>query len=135
MLYPNTEGKKFDMAYYCNQHIPMVKQKLGAACKGICVDQGLGGVPPGSGPAFTAMAHLSFDSVETFQATFGPHAEAIMGDAPTTTGVLMSPHEFQLNSQLEMSALQILRFKMQQQLKEVPGDRVIHYFPDVQCKW
>ena len=29
VLYENTEGKKFDMAYYWNKHIPMVKQKLG----------------------------------------------------------------------------------------------------------
>jgi len=28
VFYPNTEGKKFDMAYYCNKHIPMVQQKL-----------------------------------------------------------------------------------------------------------
>jgi len=27
MLYPNEEGKKFDMDYYCNIHIPMVREK------------------------------------------------------------------------------------------------------------
>lgn len=87
VLYTNTEGKKFDMAYYCNKHIPMVKQQLGAACKGISVDQGLGGAQPGSRPTFTAMAHLSFDSVEAFQDAFGPHAEAIMGDIPNYTDI------------------------------------------------
>ena len=44
VLYENTEGKKFDMAYYGNKHIPMVKQKLGAVCRRVDVDQGLGGV-------------------------------------------------------------------------------------------
>jgi len=43
VFYPNTEGKKFDMAYYCNKHIPMVQQKLGAACKRVNVEQGLSG--------------------------------------------------------------------------------------------
>lgn len=87
VLYSNTEGKKFDMAYYCTKHIPMVKQKLGAACKGISVDQGLAGAQPGSRPSFAAMAHLSFDSVEAFQSAFGPHAEAIMGDITNYTDI------------------------------------------------
>ncbi len=87
VLYPNTEGKKFDMVYYCDKHIPMVKQKLSAACKGINVDQGLGGAQPGSRPSFAAMAHLSFDSVDAFQSAFGPHAEAIMGDIPNYTDI------------------------------------------------
>ena len=87
VLYSNTEGKKFDMAYYCNKHIPMVKQKLGAACKGITVDQGLSGAQPGSRPSFASMAHLSFESVEAFQSAFGPHAEVIMGDIPNYTDI------------------------------------------------
>ena len=87
VLYSNTEGKKFDMVYYCNNHIPMVKGKLGAACKGITVDQGLGGAQPGSRPSFAAMAHLSFDSVEAFHSAFGPHADAIMGDIPNYTDI------------------------------------------------
>ena len=87
VLYPNTEGRKFDMAYYCNEHMPMVREKLGAACKAISVDQGLMGVQPGSRPSFAAMAHLSFDSVEAFQSAFGPHAGAIMGDIPNYTDI------------------------------------------------
>jgi len=38
VFYPNEEGKKFDMEYYCNKHIPMVQQKLGAAVKGVSVE-------------------------------------------------------------------------------------------------
>ena len=67
VLYQNTDGKKFDMQYYCDKHIPMVKRKLGDACKRLDVDQGVGGGQPGSKPAFVAMAHLLFDSVEDFQ--------------------------------------------------------------------
>ena len=87
VLYTNTEGKKFDMACYCNKHILMVKQKLGAACKRIDVDQGLAGAQPGSRPGFAAIANLSFDSVDAFQSAFGPHAEAIMGDIPNYTDI------------------------------------------------
>ena len=87
VFYENGEGKKFDMAYYCDKHIPMVKQKLGAACRCVDVEQGLGGAQPGSKPAFVAMAHLHFDSVEDFQRAFAPHADSIMGDIPNYTDI------------------------------------------------
>ena len=58
VLYPHTEGSSFDMDYYCKSHIPMVQKKLGAACKGVSVEQGLGGSAPGTPPAFVAMGHL-----------------------------------------------------------------------------
>jgi uncharacterized protein (TIGR02118 family) len=85
VLYPNSEGKKFDMGYYCSKHIPMVQQLLGASCKRTDVEQGLAGAVPGSLPAYIAMCHLYFDSVEAFQNAFGPHAKAIMGDIPNYT--------------------------------------------------
>jgi uncharacterized protein (TIGR02118 family) len=87
VMYRNDEGKKFDMGYYCNKHIPMVKDKLGAACKRVDVDQGLGGAQPGSRPTFVAMAHLVFDSVDAFQTAFAPHADNIMGDIPNYTDI------------------------------------------------
>jgi uncharacterized protein (TIGR02118 family) len=54
-FYPNEEGKKFDMTYYFNKHIPMVQQKLGAACKRVAVEQGLGGAEPGSRATYLMM--------------------------------------------------------------------------------
>ncbi len=87
VLYPNTEGSSFNMDYYCNTHMPMVEEKLGSALKGVAVEEGLGGAEPGSSATYVAMGHLTFESVETFQAAFGPHAEAIMGDIPNYTNV------------------------------------------------
>ena len=75
------------MAYYCDKHIPMVKEKLGAACKSVAVEQGMAGGQPGSPPTYIAMGHLYFDSVEAFQAAFGPHAKEIMGDIPNYTRI------------------------------------------------
>ena len=87
VFYPNNEGAKFDIDYYCNKHIPMVRQKLGAACKNAAVEQGIAGATPGSRPAFIAMGHLYFDSLQAFQTAFGPHAEAIMADIPNYTDI------------------------------------------------
>ena len=85
VFYPNNEGAKFDIDYYCNKHIPMVRQKLGAACKNAAVEQGIAGATPGSRPAFIALGHLYFDSVEAFQGAFAPHAEPILSDVPNYT--------------------------------------------------
>jgi uncharacterized protein (TIGR02118 family) len=87
VLYANEDGKKFDMDYYCNSHIPMVMEKLGTSCLRAEVDQGLAGGAPDAPAAFVAMGHLYFDSVEAFQGAFGPHAEAIMGDVPNYTDI------------------------------------------------
>jgi uncharacterized protein (TIGR02118 family) len=87
VFYPDRDGSKFDMDYYCARHIPLVREKLGAACKGVAVEQGIGGGTPGSRPGFIAMGHLYFDSVEAFQEAFGPHADAIMADIPNYTDI------------------------------------------------
>jgi uncharacterized protein (TIGR02118 family) len=87
ILYPKSEGSRFDMDYYSNRHIPMVREKLGAACKGIAVKEGLGGPEPGSSPSFVALGHLLFDSLEVFQEAFAPHAEAFMADIPNYTNI------------------------------------------------
>jgi uncharacterized protein (TIGR02118 family) len=87
VLYEASPGHRFDMDYYCGKHIPMVKLKLGAACKRAEVDQGLAGVQPSSKPRFVAQAHFLFESVEAFQQAFGPHAPAIMADIPNYTNL------------------------------------------------
>jgi uncharacterized protein (TIGR02118 family) len=87
VFYPDREGSKFDIDYYCSSHIPLVREKLGAACKGVAVEQGIGGATPGSRPGFIAMGHLYFDSIEAFQKAFGPHADVIMADIANYTDI------------------------------------------------
>ena len=87
VFYPNTQGAKFDMAYYCQTHMPLVNRLLGPVIKGIAVDQGIGGFPPGSPAPYVAAGHLLFDSVQAFQTAFEPNAQAIMGDIPNYTNL------------------------------------------------
>jgi uncharacterized protein (TIGR02118 family) len=87
ILYPNGEGKTFDMDYYCNKHVPMAAQLLGDAVLGATVENGLGGGTPESKPTYVAMGNLYFDSVDSFQNSFGPHSERIMGDLPNFTNI------------------------------------------------
>ena len=86
LFYPNEEGKRFDMDYYFNEHLPMVRQKLGTVCKCADAEQGLSGILPGTPATYIAMCHLYFESIEACQTAFGLHAQAIMADMPNYTG-------------------------------------------------
>lgn len=87
VLYPNGEGKNFDMNYYLNTHVPMVAELLGESLKGATVEKGLGGATPGSPATYAGMGNMYFDSVEDFGKAFGPNAEKIMGDLPNFTNI------------------------------------------------
>lgn len=84
VLYPNSPGARFDMAYYTSRHMPMVQKKV-TTCKSIAAEKGVAGGTPGSQPTYIAIGHLLFDSVEAFQSGFGPHAEEILADIPNYT--------------------------------------------------
>jgi uncharacterized protein (TIGR02118 family) len=85
VLYPKQSDTKFDMAYYMNSHIKMVQQLLGPRLKGVSVEEGISSMQPGSSASYAAMGHLLFESVADFQASFGPHAQTIVGDIPNYT--------------------------------------------------
>jgi len=85
VMYPNKPGARFDHAYYRDRHMPLVKARLGAACLFYTVDKGLAGGAPGAEPTYVAMCHIHADSVESFQAGFGPHAKEILADIPNYT--------------------------------------------------
>ena len=80
VMYPNTPGARFDHTYYRDTHMPLVKARMGDRCKHYTVDKGLGGGVPGTPAVYVAMCHVFCDSVESFQAGFGPHAQEIMAD-------------------------------------------------------
>lgn len=85
VLYPNKEGKKFDMNYYLETHIPLARKLLGAACTNAAVDHGIAGGTPGSKAPYVAIGHLFFNTVEDFMSLFGPNANVIISDIPNYT--------------------------------------------------
>ena len=87
VMYPNGDGKKFNMDYYCNQHVALLVELLGDSIKGATIEKGLGGGAPGSTATFAAMGNLYFSSMDSFQNSFGPNAEKIMGDLPNFTNI------------------------------------------------
>lgn len=87
VFYPNNPGARFDHAYYRDTHMPLVAGKMGDSLKYYTVDKGLSGAAPGTDATYIAAAHLFCESVEAFQAGFGPHSDEIMGDIPNYTDV------------------------------------------------
>lgn len=87
ILYPNSG--RFNMDYYLNKHMPRSVALLnqGKGYRGVSVERGLGGAAPGSAPAFVALCHYLFDSVDDFMAAFMPHAAELQGDMPNYTDI------------------------------------------------
>ena len=87
ILYPNGDGKKFDMEYYSTKHMPMIASLLGDSLKQFGIDKGLSGRTPSDPIPYLAIGYLYFDRLSAFQNSFGPHAEKIISDVPNYTNI------------------------------------------------
>ena len=88
VLYQHIEGARFDWTYYTGKHIPLVRQKLGAALKGVRIERGIAGEGSLDAPApFVAVVDLLFDSVEAFQTAFSAAEAEIVADIPKYTSI------------------------------------------------
>jgi uncharacterized protein (TIGR02118 family) len=86
IMYPNTEGAKFDADYYVNKHIPLAESKLDGV-RDVQVDIGVPG-PGGAAAPYVGIVHFTFESVEAFGAAFGGPGMAEVGaDMPNYTDI------------------------------------------------
>jgi len=87
VFYPYVENGKFDLIYYRDKHMNMVKERLGPKCVKVSVDAGIQGLQPNSRPIYVAVGEVFLDiqRVEEFFELFGPHAQEIDGDVPNFT--------------------------------------------------
>src|SRR4051812_23684430 len=87
VMYPYTEGARFDHAYYRDRHMPMVKAKLGSACAYYTVEKGLAGGAPGAPPTFVAMCAFICDSAEAYEAAMRDHRAEVRADIANYTDI------------------------------------------------
>lgn len=87
ILYPNEEGKTFDMDYYSNKHMPMVANLFGASLKRLEIDKGIAGRTPDEPLPYLAIGYFYFDQLSDYQKAFGPNAEKILSDIPNYTNI------------------------------------------------
>jgi uncharacterized protein (TIGR02118 family) len=82
VAYPRSEGTKFDTAYYEATHMNLVRTKLPGIVSA-SADISLDDTQP-----YYAVAHLLFDSMESFGAAMGaPSAAEVLGDVANYTDV------------------------------------------------
>lgn len=85
ILYPNGDGKTFDMDYYSNKHMPMIASLFGDSLKLYAIDKGIAGRTPDEPIPYLAIGYLYFDKLSAYQNSFGPNADKIIGDIPNYT--------------------------------------------------
>ena len=88
VLYPNEEGKKFDMDYYTGKHMPMVQSRLDSmGLLRIEMEKGLSSADPSAPAPFVAIGVLYFNTAEEVHEGFKTHGREIMGDIPNYTDI------------------------------------------------
>lgn len=87
ILYPNSEGKTFDMDYYAEKHMPMLDSLFGDSLKHLAIDEGVAGRTPDAPIPYLAIGYLYFNSLAEYQKAFGPNAEKILSDIPNYTNI------------------------------------------------
>ena len=85
VMYPNQPGVRFDHDYYRTKHLPLIKSRMGAALKYYTIDKALMDAERKPLGAYVAMCHLFCDSLDAYQASFGPHAQEIRRDIQNFT--------------------------------------------------
>lgn len=88
VLYPNEQGKKFDMDYLTNKHVPLVHQRLDSM--GLSrseVEKGVSSADPNAPAPFLAVVNLYFNSVDEVHEGFKTHGREVMGDIRNYTDI------------------------------------------------
>jgi len=88
VYYPGGEGKKFDMDYYTNKYMKLVRERMGSF--GVVrteVDKGVAGGAPGAPAPYVAVGHVYVNSLDGWQKGMGQHGKEIMADIPNYTNI------------------------------------------------
>lgn len=87
ILYPNGEGKTFNMDYYLNTHFPLLKSLFGDAMKTTAIDKGVSSGTPGIPVPYLAIGHLYFENISAYQDGIKIHLDKILEDVPKYTNI------------------------------------------------
>lgn len=87
VLYPNSSDLEFDKDYYIHQHGKLLTDVLGDAIVASDVNFGIAGATPEQPAPYAVIANLTFNSMESFQISFGANAAKILADLPNFTNV------------------------------------------------
>ena len=87
IMYPNVEGKAFNMDYYANSHMPMVAELFGDSLITYSIDQGISGRTSEDTADYIAIGTFYFEKLSAYGNSFGPNEEQILSDIPNYTDI------------------------------------------------
>jgi uncharacterized protein (TIGR02118 family) len=87
ILYPNGDGKTFDMDYYEKKHMPMVAEFLGKNLKFYEIDKGLSGRTPDDKAPFVAIGYFYIFNVAEYNKAIAQNRDAILSDIKNYTNI------------------------------------------------
>lgn len=88
VMYPQSEGARFDWDYYVDTHMPLVRKAWGpTGLASATALKGLGSAEGGP-PAYVAVALINFPDMAALQASMAsPRTADVRGDLPNFTDI------------------------------------------------
>lgn len=87
ILYPNGDGKTFDMDYYEKKHMPMVAAFIGKNLKFYEIDKGIAGRTPNDKAPFAAMGYFYISDTAEYNKAIAQNRDAIISDFKNYTNI------------------------------------------------
>lgn len=87
ILYPNEEGKTFDMDYYEKTHMPMMASIIGKNLKFYEIDKGVAGRTPADKIPFVAIGYFYCYKLTEYNEAIAKNRTAIVNDIPKYTNI------------------------------------------------
>ena len=98
VLYPKTADSHFDLAYYLDTHVPLVKARLTPhGLTAVNMQQGLFSGAPGTPPLYAMITGLVFNTVEEMSDGMGTHGPELLGDIPNFTNAAVQTQVCQVH--------------------------------------
>lgn len=87
VLYPDGEGKTFDMDYYEKKHMPLVAGFLGTNLVVYEIDKGIAGRAPGEKAPFAAIGSFYVRDIAAYNQAIARNIDTILNDIPKYTNI------------------------------------------------
>jgi uncharacterized protein (TIGR02118 family) len=87
IMYPNGEGKTFDMNYYENKHMALAAKLFGNDLKAMHIDKCMASGTPNAPVPYLAIGYFYFTDMPTCQKVLGTHTAQLRADIPNYTNI------------------------------------------------
>lgn len=88
IMYPDGEGKHFDMDYYKTKHMPMVAGFLGSNLVKYTIEKGVASSVPNQPLPYVAIGTFYVKDLSAYQQAIAPNREAIRADIRKYTNIV-----------------------------------------------